>query len=121
MDNEVPPSGSSEIDFLKKQLENLNEDHEIDLSEYKYLFDDPNKVKKQTDAQYEIYINLTANVLEHIEGTEFPESKSVCVNNYFIPVPSGQSHHEYLKAFFDYVENCMSNSASQSTMEQKNE
>lgn len=120
MDNEPLPSGS-EIDFLKKQLEQLNDDHRIDLSEYKYIFDDPNKVKKQTDAQYEIYINLTANVLEHVEGAEFPESKSICTNNYFIPVPSGQNHHEYLKAFFDYVENCMSNSASQSSVEQNNE
>ena len=100
------------IELLKKQLENLKDIPNIDLSEYKYIFDDPNKVKKQTDSQYEIHINLTANVLENIPGAEFPESKNICTNNYFIPVPSGHNHHEYLKAFFDYVENCMSSSAS---------
>lgn len=120
MDNKPLPSGA-EIDFVKKQIEQLNEDHNIDLSEYKYIFDDPNKVKKQTDAQYEIYINLTANVLENIDGSEFPESKSICTNNYYIPVPSGQNHQEYLKAFFDYVENCMSDSASKASEEKNHE
>lgn len=121
MDN-IQNSGISPetIDLLKKQLEQLDEDHKVDLSEYKYIFDDPNRVKKQTDAQYEIYINLVANVLENIEGQEFPDSKSVCTNNYFIPVPSGHDHHEYLKAFFDYVENCMTSSATQASEDQNN-
>jgi hypothetical protein len=108
------------IELLKKQIEDLKDIPNVDLSEYKYIFDDPNKVKKQTDAQYEIHINLTANVLENVPGAEFPDSKSVCTNNYFIPVPSGHNHHEYLKAFFDYVENCMSSSAS-SAEEKPNE
>jgi hypothetical protein len=108
------------IELLKKQIEDLKDIPNVDLSEYKYIFDDPNKVKKQTDTQYEIHINLTANVLENVPGTEFPDSKSVCTNNYFIPVPSGHNHHEYLKAFFDYVENCMSSSAS-SAEEKPNE
>lgn len=109
------------LDFLKKQLEQLNEDHKVDLSEYKYIFDAPNKVKKQTDAKYEIYINITANILENIEGSEFPDSKSINTNNYYIPVPSGQDHKEYLKAFFDYIEQCMSASAEKaSTKENPN-
>jgi hypothetical protein len=119
MENEAQPQEFSQetIELLKKQLEQLQDDSKIDLSEYKYIFDDPNIVKKQTDAQYEIHINLTANVLENISGAEFPDSKSICTNNYFIPVPSGHDHHEYLKAFFDYVENCMSSSASQASGE----
>jgi hypothetical protein len=125
MDNpDIPISGinTEDLEVLKKQLEELNEGQTIDRSEYSYIFDDPNQVKKQTDAQYEIHINLTANVLENIAGSEFPDSKNICVNNYFIPVPSGQNHHEYLKAFFDYVENCMSSSASSASGEdQSNE
>jgi hypothetical protein len=119
MENEAQPQEFSQetIELLKKQLEQLQDDSKIDLSEYKYIFDDPNIVKKQTDAQYEIHINLTANVLENIPGAEFPDSKNICTNNYFIPVPSGHDHHEYLKAFFDYVENCMSSSASQASGE----
>jgi hypothetical protein len=117
---EMPQLSQEAIEIFKKQLEELGANPNIDLSEYKYIFDDPNKVKKQTDSQYEIHINLTANVLENIPGAEFPDSKSVCTNNYFIPVPSGHNHHEYLKAFFDYVENCMSSSAS-SVEEKPNE
>jgi hypothetical protein len=109
------------IELLKKQLEDLNNIPNIDLSEYKYIFDDPNKVKKQTDAQYEIHINLTANVLENIPGAEFPESKNICTNNYFIPVPSGHDHHEYLKAFFDHIENCMTSSASSASEKNSND
>ena len=111
MDNQTLPSGS-EIDLLKHQIEQLNQDHKIDLSEYKYIFDDPNKIKKQTEFPYEIHINMTANILKNVEGAEFPESESVCINNYYIPVPSGNNYQQYVKAFFDYVENCMSNSAS---------
>lgn len=116
MENEIPLSGISpgQIEFLKKQIEQLDADHKVDLSDYRYIFDDANRVKKETDSQYEIYINLTANILENIPGLEFPESKSVCTNNYFIPVPSGQNHHEYLKAFFDHMQNCITLSAAES-------
>ena len=101
------------LELLKKQLEQLEIDKSIDLSEYKYIFEQ-NQVKKQTDAKYEIYISLVANVLENVEGQDFPESKDICSNNYYIPVPSGQDHHEYLKAFFDHLQGCMSSSAEQS-------
>lgn len=116
-DPEIPNPEIDDIELLKKQLEQLNLDSSIDRSEYKYIFEDPNKVKKQTDAQYEIHINLTANILENIPDSEFPDSKSICINNYFIPVPSGHDHNEYLKAFFDYLENCMTSSASSTSGE----
>lgn len=118
MINENP----SDINSLKKQLEELDEKIEVDLSEYKYIFDDPNQVKKQTDAHHEIYINLTANILENVEGEIFPKSKNIYVNNYYIPVPSGHDHIEYVRSFFEYIENCMSSSAEQSSeQESKNE
>jgi hypothetical protein len=116
-DQEIPHLDKENIELLKQQLEQLNLDSNIDRSEYKYIFEDPNKVKKQTDSQYEIHINLTANILENIPNSEFPDSKSICMNNYFIPVPSGHDHNEYLKAFFDYLENCMSSSASSASGE----
>jgi len=110
-----------DLELLKKQLEQLEIDKDIDLSEYKYIFEQ-NQIRKQTDAKYEIYISLVANVLENIEGQDFPESRDICSNNYFIPVPSGQDHHEYLKAFFDHLQGCMSSSAEQSSeQESKNE
>lgn len=117
------PSGVTpeEIELFKKQIEDLDQTKAIDLSEYKYIFDDPNQVKKQTDAKYEIYINLTANILENIEGSDFPESKHIASNNYFIPVPSGQDYQEYLSSFCNYLENCMSSSAEQSTKGNTNE
>jgi len=120
IDNVETPSmkiDADGLDFLKKQLEQLNEDHKVDLSEYKHIFDATDKIKKQTDAKYEIYINLTANILENIDGSEFPESKSINSNNYYIPVPSGQDHNQYLKAFFDYIEHCMSASAEKAAIE----
>lgn len=107
------------IEFLKDQIEDLRSNN-IDRSEYKYIFDDPNKIKKQTDAKYEIYINIVANVLENIEDSEFPESKSIIANNYFIPVPSGQDHNIYLSEFFKYIQNCMSISAQQADNKDKN-
>lgn len=116
-DKEIPLSGvhPDQEDLLKQQLENLNKDYDIDLSPYKYIFDDPNQVKKQTEAKHEIFISLTANILENIEGEPFPESKHVASNNYYIPVPSGHDHHEYLSAFFEHIENCMSSSAEQAS------
>jgi len=108
-------SNMPDIDILKKQLEQLNEDTEIDRSEYKYIFDNPNQVKKQTDAHHEIHINLTANILENVEGEIFPKSKNIYVNNYYIPVPSGHDHIEYVRSFFEYIENCMTSSAEQSS------
>jgi hypothetical protein len=113
-DKEIPLSGihPDQLDLLKQQLDSLNIDPNIDLSPYKYIFDDPNQSKKQTEAKHEIFINLTANVLENIEGESFPASKYVASNNYYIPVPSGHDHNEYLSAFFEYIENCISSSAS---------
>lgn len=114
---EIALSGSSpyDSDILKHQLENLDMDHNIDLSPYKYIFDDPNQINKQTDAKYEIFISLTANVLENIEGVSFPESKHIASNNYYIPVPSGHNPDEYMSAFFEYMENCMNSAASQTS------
>jgi hypothetical protein len=54
---------------------------------------------------------MTANIMENIEGSEFPEHRNVYANNYFIPVPSGNDHNEYVKIFFNYLENCMLTSA----------
>lgn len=115
MNNDIALSGynQNDIDILKHQIENLDIDHNIDLSPYKYIFDDPNQINKQTDAKYEIFINLTANLLENIEGAAFPESKHIASNNYYIPVPSGQDPNKYIATFFEYIENCMSSSASQ--------
>jgi hypothetical protein len=113
------PSGfySDDGDLLKKQIENLkNTDQNIDLSPYSYIFNDPHQVKKQTEAKHEIFISLTANILENIEGSVFPESKQVVSNNYYIPVPSGHDHNKYLSSFFEYLENCMSSSAQQETL-----
>lgn len=111
MNDEPIPSGL-DLDLLKKRIAELNEEHKVDLSEYKYIFDDPNRVKKQTEFPHEIHISLTANILKNVDGAEFPESESVCVNNYYIPVPSGNDYQEYVKVFFDYIENCMNSSAS---------
>jgi|688.fasta_scaffold671794_2 hypothetical protein len=109
------------IEFLKNQIEDLKSNTiNIDHSEYKHIFDDPNKIKKQTDAKYEIYINIVANVLENIEDAEFPESKSIVTNNYFIPVPSGQDHNVYLSEFFKYMQECMSISAQKADKDNNN-
>lgn len=104
------------IDLLKKHLDGLLKDEEIkDKSQYNYIFDDPNRVKKHTDAQYEIHINLIANILENVPDAEFPESKDLMINNYFIPVPSGHDYVEYIDAFVNHIQGCMQSSADQAT------
>ena len=39
MNDEPIPSGL-DLDLLKKRIAELNEEHKVDLSEYKYIFDD---------------------------------------------------------------------------------
>lgn len=101
------------IEFLKNQIENLKSDTNVNLSEYGYIFDDHTKIKKQTDAKYEIYINMAANILENIEDSEFPELKSVLANNYYIPVPSGADYNSYVHEFFKHFQNCLTMSAQE--------
>ena len=104
-----------QINLLKDQINKLDAKIDVDRSQFSYIFDDPNKVKKQTDAQYEIYINLTANILENIPGSDFPLSKDLMINNYFIPVPSGNNYVDYISAFVKYIETCIQQSADKAS------
>ena len=106
--------------FIKNQVDQLNKDHNIDLSDYSYIFKDMYETKKQTDAKQEIFISITANILEHEENSPLPQSKAICNNNYYIPVPSGNNHENYLKLFFDYIENCMGLAASNAQSKENN-
>lgn len=118
MSEEIPQSknfSSEDIELIKKHLEGLSDPEIKNKSEYNYIFDDHNKVKKHTDAQYEIHINLTANILENIPGAEFPQSKDLMINNYFIPVPSGHDYVEYIDAFVNYIQQCMQSSADKAS------
>lgn len=115
---DINSSTQSPIDFLKGSIDDILKTPEqsdkelIDLSEFNYIFDDPNKIKKQTENKYEIFINVTASLLESIEGEEFPNSQNICSNNYFIPVPSGVQYDEYLKVFIEHMEKSMIGAAS---------
>lgn len=117
MNEEYPRAEFTEeqINFLKDRISQMDTDLDLDKSEFAYIFDDPNKVKKQTDSQYEIYINLTANVLENIPDAEFPLSKDLMVNNYFIPVPSGQDYREYIDSFVKHIVSCIQRSAEEAS------
>jgi hypothetical protein len=122
MTDSIEPSQfftKEEVDVYKQQIDSLKDLKQEDLSEYNYIFDDPNNISKQTDAQYEIYINLTANILKKIDDNKYPEINTVCTNSYHIPVPSGENHNTYIKNFFEYVEKCMISSAEEANLPEK--
>lgn len=124
MTKEVEPSGSFDpelFEFYRDRIKELDNHVIEDLSEYSYIFNNPDNITKQTDEEYEIYINITASLLKSVNQNYLPsETQTICANTYHIPVPSGQDYGIYVKDFFDYVEKCMISSAQEVNIPTKN-
>jgi effector-binding domain-containing protein len=114
MSNNLPKE--DDIDIIKEKIKELSDSNDtVDLSEYQYIFESANRIKKQTDTIYEIYLNLSINILENKEDSEYSQPKHIFANHYHIPVPSGMEYPVYLEAFMDHFHLCMQNSAEQAT------
>jgi hypothetical protein len=66
--------------------------------------------KKLIVCRHEIVINVMASVMEEDEAGEQIKTKEICKQNYRIPVPSNKDYNVFMKAFFDHIESCMSES-----------
>ena len=67
---------------------------------------------KLIDCRHEIVIQVVAKVLEEDETGMTIGAKEICQKNYHIPVPANRDYNEYMKGFFNFLENCMSTSAT---------
>lgn len=102
---------------LEKQkiLEAVNELNDTSISS-KNISDFPQlDVKYQqmlSDSENEIAIELIISVLsrDKNDSTALPSTRQMYINNYCIPVPSGENSEEYTLAFIKYLEKSMSNS-----------
>lgn len=66
---------------------------------------------KLIECRHEIIISVLATVMEEDEEGKTIGTKQIAKQTYHIPVPSNRNHEEYLKGFFNFIENCMSTSA----------
>lgn len=76
---------------------------------------------KLIECRHEIIINVTANVMEEDDEGLTVGSKEICKKNYHIPVPSNKDYNDYLKGFFDFMEECMKSSAEHANEILKNQ
>jgi|688.fasta_scaffold00360_76 phenylpyruvate tautomerase PptA (4-oxalocrotonate tautomerase family) len=66
---------------------------------------------KLIDCRHEIVINVIASIYEQDDEGKTVGIKEVAKNNYHIPVPPTKDYNEYIKGFFGFLEECMSNSS----------
>jgi maltose-binding protein MalE len=69
--------------------------------------------QKLFDSRHEIIFSITANVVEQDDTGQAVASRHICRKNYHIPVPATKDYNEYMTAFFDFLEKCLSDSANQ--------
>jgi hypothetical protein len=104
-----------DIEQLHTYLEKMSGDNfNPSLAEQLALED-----QKLISCRHEIVINVIANVLEENDQGEKIGSKSICRKNYHIPVPANKDYNEYMSAFFDHMEKCMTSSANESDINTK--
>lgn len=77
--------------------------------------------KKLISCKHEIVFNIRARVLEEDDTGQTVGTKSICVKNYHIPVPSDKDYDIYMKTFFDHLEKCISASAKQAKESENNQ
>lgn len=109
VENDIPNNDEMDErlkDFLKyfDNTSNPYNPYEQNLS------DEPEKL---SNATHEIVFNITANVLEENEKGEKVRSKKICTKYYHIPVPLDGDYDIFMEAFFKFLEQALSSSASQ--------
>lgn len=68
--------------------------------------------QKLFDSRHEIVFSIIANVIEQDEAGQAVASRHICRKNYHIPVPATKDYNEYMAAFFDFLEKCLSDSTN---------
>jgi len=85
-----------------------------DYSGQEYLFDTKKTYPLITDADHEIVVELSINLLkrnnEDIDAV--PEISQLYHNNYWIPLPSGSEPNEYSYSFIRHFQNAMTGAIS---------
>lgn len=92
-------------------------------SQYDSLFEGQNK---KIQCAHEIVFNISARVLSEDENGNDNECKEILTRNYHIPVKDKAEYKQFIDAFFQYLENCLSQSAKHAyentpTTDNKNE
>lgn len=62
------------------------------------------KLDKLIDCAHEIVFSISAHVLDQNEKGELTGSRELCIKNYHIPVPIDKDYNNYMKTFFNYLE-----------------
>lgn len=81
---------------------------------------DPNLIsgkKKLVSCRHEIIFNINARVLEEDEAGNPVSTTAIATKNYHIPVPSDKDYNIYMKSFFEYLESCLAQSATNAKKE----
>ena len=94
-----------EFTLLQQQLNGVVDKPDHDLAY--------GKKKLIPSCRHELIFNINANVLEADELGNAIATKAICTKNYHIPVPSDKDYNVYMAAFFEYLEQCIAQSATQ--------
>jgi hypothetical protein len=70
--------------------------------------------QKLIDCRHEIIMSLTGFVYQQDDEGKDVAAVEICKKNFHIPVPANQDYNEYIKGFFSFLENCISQSATAS-------
>jgi hypothetical protein len=70
--------------------------------------------QKLIDCRHEIVMSLTAFVYQQDDEGKDIAAAEICRKNFHIPVPANQDYNEYMKSFFSFLENCITQSATES-------
>lgn len=66
---------------------------------------------KKIQCAHEIIFNISARVISEDENGNDSECKEILTKNYHIPVKDKAEYKQFIDAFFQYLENCLSQSA----------
>lgn len=103
-----------------ESTEDINSEFEIN-NQYQEIFEGH---QKKIDCPYELVFNITAHMMKQNDEGEDMSCEQVCGKNYHIPVKEGADPKIFMDTFFQFLENCLSQSAKtayESTNESKTE
>lgn len=109
--SQIDPDKYDDMDKFYDKLQKIAADIDADLAARDELYKSMSP-QKLISCRHEIVFDITANVLQENEEGEVIGTTKICRKNYHIPVPADKDYDEYMVAFFDYLENCIANTAS---------
>lgn len=103
---------------LNSMMNELYEDINVEDNKTHQNYD--GNINKLIKCKHEIIFKIVANVLEENDKEELVQSKEICSKTYHIPVPEDADYHEYMKAFFSFLEQALASSTEQTYRENEN-